>query len=205
MDDNSERFLQFVKGGCKDSKINLVLSPERQVETEGIKCNGYFDHTDKILTVATGQSFDAWFKILVHEFSHMRQWIEQCKAWTESEKDGDANDTMDKWLNSTVNLSKKNKNKFVNRARDLELDCDKRALNWIRAFKLPINERDYIKRANAYIYFYTYIKETRKWYTIGKEPFNNWLLVLAMPTHFDNDYDNPPEVIKRLYRGCIGE
>lgn len=205
MDVNSERFLKFVKDSCKLSKINLVLSSDRQVKTDGIKCNGYFDPIEKVLTVATGQSFDDWFKVLVHEFSHMRQWIEQCKEWTESEKDGDAHNLIDLWLNKNVELSDKNRDKFVNRARDLELDCEKRALKWIRSFKLPINEKNYVKRANAYVYFYTHMKETRKWYIIGKEPYNIKLLIFAMPDHFENDYDNPPEIIEQLYKVVLGE
>lgn len=66
-------------------------------------------------------------------------------------------------------------------------------------FDLPIDLEKYVQRANAYVYFYTAMKSTRKWYTIGKEPYNTESIWKHLPPHFNLDYDAIPTIVASEY------
>ncbi len=195
-----EKFMTFVRNDCKANNINLVLSKDDHVSIGSSKCNGYFDEDDKILAVATGQDFSYWFKIFIHEYGHMTQWKDKCSVWVQGEKELAHPETIvDLWFDRKIELTEAQLDYWIPLARNIELDCEKRVIGLIEKFNLPINKKDYIKNANAYVYFWTYLRKTRKWYTIGKEPYKNELILAAMPDHFDNDYNQIPNFYERLY------
>ena len=69
----------------------------------------------------------------------------------------------------------------------MELDCERVAIGVIEKHLLPIDIPEYCKKANAYVHFYNLMKETRKWYSIGKEPYNIKEIVDIMPDNLDDD------------------
>ena len=196
----TNKFIEFVKQKCKDYEVDIIFSPEDHVATDsGCKCNGYFDDESRTLAVATGKSFDKWFKTFVHEFGHMTQWIDDAPEWGLIKDPADAETIVELWYDHLIELTPRQLNMWVKRGRDVELECERRTVKLIKRHNLPIDIEGYIKHANAYVYFWTYTKQTRKWYTIGKEPYNIPEIVDVMPTHFDNDYEILPEQIKKLF------
>ena len=65
----------------------------------------------------------------------------------------------------------------------LEWDCEKRVLEEIRHWGLPISIREYTRKALAYVIFYEYVKKHRKWYKIGHEPYRNENVLKLMSTN----------------------
>jgi hypothetical protein len=76
----------------------------------------------------------------------------------------------------------------------LELDCEKRAVELMKLWDLGIDIKDYIKRANAYMYFWKYLKYSRKWCNPYNTPSCNDILVNMMPNRFLNDYTLTDEI-----------
>lgn len=199
--EQTEKFISFVKQKCKDYDVKLILSPEDHVATipNECKCNGYFDDDNRALAVATGKSFDKWFKTLVHEFGHMTQWIDGIPEWKEIKEPADAEVIIELWYDKLIELESAQKQYWLKRARNVELDCERRTVRLIKRHNLPIDTEEYSQHANAYVYFWNYTMIVRSWYKIGKEPYNIPEIVSAMPKTMDNDYDKLPPKYRELF------
>lgn len=171
--------------------IKVILSNTRHVKYGGMESNGFFvDRPNGILAVAWNQdSYERSLRILVHESSHMDQWVELCPEWVATTvADTDAMTILDLWFNRLVELTAEQLYQYATASRDVELDCEKRSVEKIIKWNLPINVDTYIKEANSYVNFYNVIPLTRKWYTIGREPYNTPEILERMSTKFDMNY-----------------
>lgn len=63
---------------------------------------------------------------------------------------------------------------YVVRTLQVELDCERRALTMIQDFGLDVgvSPGEYAQQANAYVLFYHAMALRRRWYQIGREPYN---------------------------------
>jgi hypothetical protein len=69
----------------------------------------------------------------------------------------------------------------------------------IKDFNLNIDIEYYIKKANSYIYFYNWIKRTRKWSTPKNSPYRNKALLKVMPKTFQKSYKKIPKHIEKIF------
>lgn len=194
-------FLQFVREQCRKHKIKLVLSDKSYVETgQSTRCNGYFDSANQVLAVATGQPEDRWHKILVHEYAHMTQWVRQTPKWVAGLEDGDAETLVELWYNREIELTAKQRQKWIGLGRELEREAETLAVRFIGDYDLPVDRRAYIRNANAYLYFWTFSGIIRRWYRIGHEPYNIAQILAVMPETLAVDHAKLPRNIETLYR-----
>lgn len=187
-----KRFIQHIKSECKARGVKVDLRPGAYVKIGAIKCSGYFDEQDKKLVVALNQS--AALEILVHEFAHFTQWIENCEAWRIGSKNYHK---VDEWL-SGKNF--KNIHRYMAEARDLELDNEKRSVKLIKKFKLPIDTKLYTKKANAYVQFYNWMLTTRRWCKPNNSPSKNEFVLAMCSDKFNMNYN---KLSKRLEEAFI--
>jgi hypothetical protein len=103
---------------------------------------------------------------------------------------------LDSWLSGE---EVEDIDKHISNCRDLELDNEKRSVSVIKKFKLNVDIDHYIKKANAYVQFYNYMKYSRRWCTPERSPYTNENIVLAMPSKFNMDYTKITEKIKQLF------
>ncbi len=161
------------------------------VSMDGIQCNGIFiDHPSPMLVTACNKSQHLWLPILVHESCHMDQWIEQSKVWIDSKIGSlDKMDILSLWLNGYVELNAQQLDNYIRSIRDVELDCEKRTVEKIKKYGLPIDPKEYTQRANAYVLFYNHMMKTRKWYVPGNEPYNNSKIWSQLPSTWLKSYE----------------
>lgn len=180
-------FIKMVRKDCEEHGVTLCLSRMPYVKhSDGISTNGFFDDEPELeLAVATGKNDELWFPTLVHEYCHMQQWKEKDPLWEAEESEED----IFEWINGNIELTDKKLSKLVNEARALELDCEKRTVEMIKKHDLGIDIDHYIKKANAYLLFWTYLKESRQWYEVGKEPYNIPEILEVVPKKFVKDYN----------------
>lgn len=179
--DNTQNFLTFVKQECKAHGIKLKLKKSRYLKLTGnIKCSGYFDDTGKVLAVATNRP--DWLAILVHEYAHLTQWVDNCKPWRDL---GDSMDRVDDWL---TGKEVDNIKTALAKCRDLELDNEKRSTKLIKEWGLPIDIKTYTQKANAYVQLYNYMYISRKWPSPSNSPYSNPAIYQNMPTVFNMNY-----------------
>jgi hypothetical protein len=205
IDPNNQKFIDFVKQECLDHKVKLTLSPNDHVISGSTKCNGFFDNERMELAVACGKSFDIWFKTLIHEYCHMVQWMTNRSAWIRADLQlAHPEALIDLWYSKKIELTAKQLDYWLPLAFNVELDCERLVLTMVDKFKLPIDKKRYAQNGNAYVYFWMYLKHRRKWYKIGKEPYNILEITSKMPTDFDRTYKKLPLKYKKLFDKHIG-
>jgi len=191
---NVKAFINHVKGHCKEVGIRCQIRPVKYLVLSGnIRCSGYFCEETMRLVVA-GNSKD-WLGILVHEYAHLTQWQDKStNIW----KTGSTGVThLDDWLGGKKIRSVK---KAIEQSRDLELDNEKRSVKLIKKWKLPIDLNDYIKKANAYVQFYNYMRYSKRWSRPGNAPYSNKVIYEAMPTNFRMNYKKMSDKYLQLYK-----
>lgn len=190
---NDKKFIQHVKEKCAEYGIKCIIRHVKYVKLSGnIQCGGWFDEEGKELVCASNRP--DFLQILVHEFSHLTQWIEQCDPWV------NANTSLglvDEWLGGK---EIRNISKHLGVSRDLELDNEKRAVKHIKKFKLSINIDDYIRRANAYVQFYNWLYYTRRWATNKNSPYKNKRVIATMPKTFHMNYQKMSKKVEKVFR-----
>jgi hypothetical protein len=202
-----EHIQPFVKSLVKtanDFNTSVEIKYSKYVNGDGFKCGGYYDPDDKSIKVAIKRPLNIWLGVLVHESCHMDQDIEQCKAWRDSDGE-DATLIHDLWLAGEIELNENQIKKWTQLVQYCELDCEKRAAQKIKQYNLPLDRKQYIKYANAYVYFYTVVGKVRQWYT--KTPYGIKEIYELMPEKFLKleDYWHMPDELLQLYKThCFG-
>lgn len=190
---NTRQFINHVKAECKAHGIKFRLKPVSYlVLSKVIRCSGYFDETTKELVVA-GKN-PRWLEVLVHEFAHLTQWVDNCKEWKNV---GDSIVRVDSWLEGK---RVKHIKKALALTRDLELDNEKRSVRIIKEWDLPIDIKEYTQKANAYVSFYNWMYYTRRWCTPANSPYRNPKVYKRMPKIFRMDYDNLSEKYMKIFQ-----
>jgi len=204
-----DTFINHVKRDCKKNGVDLRLLTSSHVPygDEGTSMsfvNGYFSDQPVELVVGTGKELEKWLPVLVHEYGHMQQWKESSPAWMDLELDDvSVYDVMDQWLAGNRELNPIERFQVFFKAQRLELDCEKRAIELIKKFDLPLNLLEYTQKANSYVLFYHIIDECKSWYKPGKEPYALESVWRHMPSTFDIDHsvltDDQRVVLKRCF------
>lgn len=192
-------FIQFVKDECKRLGVKTHIKDVKYVKlSPTIKCSGYFDDADPkrgaILACSMGR--EDGLEILVHEYCHLTQWQDKFELWSKASR---ALPVIDEWLAGKYKRPETLKRAFEI-AIGLELDNEKRSVKTIKEWGLSIDVESYTKRANSYLMFYNWLKQTRKWAKPNNLPYHNKRLVEAMPKNFRMDYSKLPKKYETIYR-----
>lgn len=192
MNKKAKDFIKYVKSECKKHGIKCDLRRTKYVKLSGnIKCSGYFDEDEPALVCSMNRPDS--LEILAHEFGHFTQWKEGIDIWKKSMI---SMPLVDEWLEGKdiVNIKK-----HLGVCRDLELDNEKRSVKIIKQFGLDIDIDRYIKKANAYVFFYNRLLATRKWATPKNSPYSNQRIIEKMPRYFIKDYSVLPKRIEKVF------
>lgn len=186
-------FIKFVRNECNKYGVKCSLRSTKYVMMDdNVKCSGYFDEGVPELVVAVNRP--DWIEILAHEYGHLTQWVEGIEIWETAEI------SLPKvwgWLGGkrVVNIQK-----HISVARDLELDNEKRAVKIIKKFKLNVDLKHYVKKANAYVHFYNWMLLSRKWSTPNNSPYKNINLINAMSSKFNMKYNSLTPKLEKIFR-----
>ena len=179
---NAKSFLEVVRADCAKHKVELNLVDTEKINyfNTGSFVSGYFDSDGNLeLACAIGKEESKWLPILVHEYSHMHQWLDSKRGkypiWNALGK-AEETGTIDDWL---ANKDVSNISEIVNLTQDLELDCETRTIKLITQLGLEVDIPHYIKAANGYIVFYSVMFKHRKWCIKG--PYECQGIIDAVP------------------------
>lgn len=195
--------VEFIESQCNIHSIQLEISKTKSVgqDIESGQCAGYFVETPPTIAIAIGNPIQQWIFILVHEFSHALQWLEQCDAWNECfTEDVDVGVICEEWLTKQLELSSSDVTKYFSLLGNFEFDADKRAVNLLKRFDIPKPTiQKYCQQSWAYTLFYRVMPYIRRWYTVGKEPYNTKSIWSKMPTNLNGKYRKITPDILQLY------
>lgn len=186
-----QRFLNHVTRECEKHDVKLDIRAADYIWCDKIRVSGYFDGDERVLAVAEKNKMSLY--ILVHEYAHMTQWLDQNSIWYANKTD---HIRFDEWL---AGKEVPEIHQIINEVRDLELDNEKRSVKLIKRFKLPIDVNHYRRQANSYLFFYEHIKNTRKWCKPHNRPYNNKKVVAVCPTRFLPNYETYFKKVQHIY------
>jgi phosphorylcholine metabolism protein LicD len=186
-------FIEFVKHQCFEYGVKCRLKNVTYVKLSGnIKCSGYFDSEVPELVVAMNRK--DWIEILVHEYCHLTQWVDNIPLWNKSAV---SLEKIDVWLSGG---EVRGINRHLGVARDLELDNEKRSVALIREWGLKVDVEHYIQKANAYVQFYNYMGISRRWSKPGNSPYSNENLINEMPDKFNMNYKKMSKKVEKVFK-----
>ena len=200
---NINYFLNYIKEDTKESNVKLYLPNYTYLWSDEVKVNGYFCEESLKLAVAMKKERKKWLGTLAHEYSHFEQWKEQSSEWLNSTiGDEDAEDIVFRWVRGEEFSSGLLK-KCFEVAKELELNCERRAVKNIKKFDLPLNIEEYSKQASAYIHYYNYMELRRDEYITGKEPYYNKKILSVMPKTLRGKYKKMPKKVISIFDKVI--
>lgn len=195
-----DNFIHYIEKDLEERKIDFLVSLVEFVHCDSLKTNGYYDDANKVLAISINKPMEEWLRILVHEYSHTLQDKEKTKYWVKGQS---SYTKFFEWQEDNQKLSKQELNKHCRNAQMLELECERKALQLIKKFNLPLNKKEYARKASAYIYFYLFVKKMKRWYKIGKEPYRNEKILSLMPDNLDGNYNKINKQLMQLYMECV--
>lgn len=175
------RFVGHVIDHCSREGVQVLFDPGPNVNG----CMGLYQTGS--LMVATGNP--EWHLVLVHEYGH---FLQDC-----DEKLGlypGYNLTLDEldtwWKFVEKKRRPKNMVQIRQNVQRMERDCERRALGLIEQHALhdAIDKDSYVKKANSYLLFYTFLERVSgggKWYKIP--PYAMKAVTDMMPTTLFSD------------------
>lgn len=177
--------------------VAVLLAPEKDVKNGSHRSGGWFDgdSSQPVLAVGTGGEHE-WLGTLLHEYCHLTQWAEGAPVW----KAADGWAKVGPWLDGKA---VRGVPEAMAGLRELEADCERRTVRLIRELEAPIDLDEYCRAANAYVHFYNYMAEHRKWYAPGKGPYSVPEVLAACNPTLDADYSKTPRKLWKALAGCI--
>lgn len=157
-------------------------------------CCGWVNNTPKQFTVCfpkqTSNHYDyqTTWGIFLHESCHLDQIIEKSPLWFNNTVDVEEDYLELYCIKKKIKKSKKLLN-FFKKTLELELDCERRAIEKIEKYNLNIDKKEYIKKGNIYLKSYYSFYYLQTWYNKNLSIYNDWLIYEAMPDFFYKDVD----------------
>ena len=191
-DKNTQAFIDHVKKECKKHGIKASLRNTKYVKLSGnIKCSGYFDDENRVLVCSMNRP--DFLEILAHEYCHLTQYVDKIELWDAVNV---SMPLLDEWLSGE---EVEDIDQHISKCRDLELDNEKRTVEVIKKFDLNMDLDHYVRKANAYVQFYNYMKHSRRWCTPERSPYTNKRVISSMSNQFDMEYSEIPQDIKQIF------
>lgn len=170
-------------------KVEFVDKKLVTVFGEKSGCKGYFiDLPKPKMVIATGNPFNEWILVLIHEGCHMEQFIENNQNWSKLDDKG-----FWDWVEYKKELTEKEITRGVDNIISLEIDCEKRVIDKIIKYNLPIDTVTYIQKANSYVYSYYMCMKYRTWIP---GIYNREDVYKLSPKKFRKDYSKIPKKLR---------
>jgi hypothetical protein len=193
------KFISNLEEKCSEHNITLHIpnTPGVLYPGENIQTNGYFDSDNRVLACATGKELNQWLLILIHESSHMDQFLENDPVFNDSL----GLDETFKWAEGSEDVDFNKIDKEIESGIAVEVDCEKRTVEKIKQYGLEfvVSVDEYIQKSNAYVLFYRWMRKNRSWYKIGFEPYNVKSVYSKMPKTFEIDYTTMTQDISEAF------
>lgn len=182
---------------CWAFGVSVLIAPTDAVSMDGRLVSGYFDGDARKMVVAG--RFGGWIGTLLHEYSHLTQWAEDCDIWRRCSK-AEKTASIDEWLDGKPQRGIAH---LIDLTRELEADNERRTLRLIRELDAPVDVAEYARRANGYIHFHNVMRETRKWYRHDRRPYYTAEVNALCNDTIDTDFSKTPAALRAALLTCV--
>ena len=190
---SKQEMIDFIETECKKNNFTIQTPSDATVDTNGVECSAYFCAEEKKL-VAARNSVN-FFENLLHEFCHLRQFLNQTKAWKESHfAHTDSSAIIEDFITKERHVSTEELKMAIDSTIELEWECENMAMSYLSILTDYPKERIPTYKINAFIYmrFYRAVEHFGCWYKNNKDFMSQGIhykyaeLVKNMP-----NYNNP--------------
>ena len=196
-------FVEMELDRCRALNVPINMPNTRSVLSNGVDCAGFFDDRPLEFAVACGKSYRRWFPVFVHESCHRDQWSDDPGLWNTQVDGMEPMLVFDEWIQGNLEFEPDVLRQITNVMLNVELDCERRSVDKIKRYNLPIKLDTYVRKSNAYVWSYRLMQETRIWnHSAAYEYPQVWR---KMPKHFNDDYDVMPDRIRTIFDSVLDE
>lgn len=190
-----DKFLADTIKACNRYDVEFICSLKSFVREnkQELKSAGYFDGENQKLACSFMGTQKSWLKTLLHESCHLDQWAEKSKLWEENSVYNDID--WDGWIQGLLEYPPEAINACLDSTKILEMDCEKRVIEKIKKYNLPVDIKEYSKGANAYVLYYDFVKKYRTW---KPKIYKNKKLLALMPDVITDNLVLTPEIEKEM-------
>jgi hypothetical protein len=164
---SAKRFLKHVRQTCKKHGVSFKIGRGKLIRMRpyGFMVAGYFDEDEKVLVCSKGTSQESFLSILVHEFAHLLQWIENEKTYClcGHVKYGNVQNAICMWISNELTIKDSLVRSYTKKMIACELNAERRAVKLIKQFNLPINLDEYSSSASAGLFTHLMTAKTKQW------------------------------------------
>jgi hypothetical protein len=179
LNSRTKQFVEQVKAELHSYGFRLCFGRGKMVNGGGWRAAGFFCDRQRVLRVARDRP--DWLDILLHEYAHFRQWVEQPAGVYNA--DGAAAKIVDGYLHRGKTVPRAVLRKAFNRVMTFERDAEMRALTIAKTHGLPVDPVAYAKHANLYIYSHHLMLESGRWKPV-RNLHSSWKVMRMMPKDF---------------------
>ena len=178
----------MVRNDLSEYGFNLVVGRGKQINGGNCRVSGYFSEVTKEIRVARYNN--DFLPTLVHEYSHFQQYTEGKFSAA-----GNAADLLEGWFGGK-DYAEREVSRAFSVVRSCERDAERRSVDLIKYYNLPVNLDLYIRRANCYIYAHYIMHRYRKFWAFKRDPFRSHTVLAIMPNTFRAQSHQilPPEI-----------
>lgn len=194
-----KEFIADTKKIAKKNKIKIRISKAEFVRDAAStsKSIGYFDSHNRELASSNYNHLPTFVRNFVHESCHMDQFLQNRYLWDKCEP---GYNLFFDWIEEGTEYPVEVLDEAVHDIIRIELDCEKRSVDKIEKYNLPLDVKDYIKRANAYLYGYLFFRKHKIWIPAI---YNNAAAVKASPGRFAKNYKHIPRNLEKIFNRYI--
>lgn len=161
---------------CCNNKIKMVIVPQKTHQ----RASGWVKEGEFLTCFDPDGDYASNWGIFVHESCHVDQLIDKDSIWHEGVFNADQ-DWLDVHTRGKTRKSKKIETYF-RKLMELELDCDRRAVEKIKKYGLNINIKEYIRSSNVYMFSYYCFYHQKCWYDGEHRIYDQKEILKQMPT-----------------------
>lgn len=179
LNSRTKQFVEQVKAELHSYGFRLCFGKGKSVNGGGWRAAGYFDNHKREIRVARRNA--DWLDVLLHEYAHFRQWVEQPASVFNA--DADAAKIVDSYLHRGKQFPPAVLRRAFQRVMAFERDAEMRALTIAKDLCLPVDPVAYAKGANLYIYSHHLMRDSGRWKPV-RDLYRSYKVVRLMPKDF---------------------
>jgi hypothetical protein len=169
---NVQPFIKMIEDHLKKHKGKIIFKIPNIARHD---TDGEFSEFNMTITCYLDTSSNYWMGVLAHEYGHFLQCINESEYWINFQYAVASIDNLNvifKNKKQKIKLTKQKRLKLIENIIKMELDSDRTAIKLINKWKLPVDKKEYISKANIVLFKYLYWGEYGIWPNITDKKTN---------------------------------
>jgi hypothetical protein len=195
-------FIKMIEEHLKEHNGKIIFKIPK---ISRLDIDGEFSEFNMTIKCYLDLSSNYWIGVLAHEYAHFLQCTKESQFWTNFQNEAASIDNLNdifKNKKHKFKINKPKRHRLINHIVKMELDCDKMAIKLINKWKLPVDKKEYITKANIVLYKYLYWAEYGIWPSITDKNTNkttDWRELKLTKLMTEDKYESIDDIPRKLF------